>query len=203
MFILLPNSSIFENLCKAATRINPSSVSQLKFSKISVASSFLATNEHARKGIEQTYIPLVCRCVKVINFQLYHYLPALHLYPILHLPFYRFFAILLKWSGCFCLISFVAIIIYSVFSLTRPASIQIYYNKRKRLHKKRVQLPQDWFGTQTWPPFHCFWTQIWPSWRHVKTHNRVGVGGRLRGFGEVPVVLSCSYSYEGKLCVTQ
>ena len=26
--------------------------------------------------------------------------------------------------------------------------------------KKRVQLPQDWFGTQTWPPFHCFGTQI-------------------------------------------
>ena len=26
--------------------------------------------------------------------------------------------------------------------------MQIYWNKRKRLHKKRVQLPQDWFGTQ-------------------------------------------------------
>ena len=34
-----------------------------------------------------------------------------------------------------------------VFSLTWPASMQIYWNKRKRLHKKRVQLPQDWFGT--------------------------------------------------------
>ena len=21
-----------------------------------------------------------------------------------------------------------------------------------------VQLPQDWFGTATWPPFHCFGT---------------------------------------------
>ena len=51
---------------------------------------------------------------------------------------------------------------YSVFSLTLPASMQIYWNKRKRLHKKRVQLPQAWFGTQTWPPFHCFGTQIWP-----------------------------------------
>ena len=51
---------------------------------------------------------------------------------------------------------------YSVFSLTWPASMQIYWNKRKRLHKKRVQIPQDWFGTQTWPPFHCFATQIWP-----------------------------------------
>ena len=29
--------------------------------------------------------------------------------------------------------------------------------KRKFLHKKKVQLPQDWFGTPTWPP-----------WRHVK-----------------------------------
>ena len=36
--------------------------------------------------------------------------------------------------------------------------MQIYWNKRKHLHKKRVQLPQDWFGTQSWPP-----------WRHVKT----------------------------------
>ena len=35
---------------------------------------------------------------------------------------------------------------YSVFSLTWPASMQIYSNKRKRLHKKRVQRPQDWFG---------------------------------------------------------
>ena len=56
-----------------------------------------------------------------------------------------------------------------VFSLTWPASMQIYWNKRKRLHMKRVLLPQDWFGTPTWPPFHCFGTPIWPPWRHVKT----------------------------------
>ena len=49
-----------------------------------------------------------------------------------------------------------------VFSLTWPAYMQIYWNKRKRLHKKRVQLPQDWFGTPTWPPFHCFGAPIWP-----------------------------------------
>ena len=36
--------------------------------------------------------------------------------------------------------------------------MQIYWNKRKRLHKKRDQLPQNWFGTPTWPP-----------WRHVQT----------------------------------
>ena len=56
-----------------------------------------------------------------------------------------------------------------VFSLTWPVSMQIYRNKRKRLHKKRVQLPQNWFGTPTWPPFLCFGTSIWPPWRHVKT----------------------------------
>ena len=33
--------------------------------------------------------------------------------------------------------------------------MQIYWHKRKCLHKKRIQLPQDWFGTLTWPPFHC------------------------------------------------
>ena len=26
--------------------------------------------------------------------------------------------------------------------------MQLYWNKRKRLHEKRVNLPQDWFGTQ-------------------------------------------------------
>ena len=32
--------------------------------------------------------------------------------------------------------------------------MQIYWNKRKRLRTKRVQIPHDWFGTPTWPPFH-------------------------------------------------
>ena len=60
-------------------------------------------------------------------------------------------------------------LIYRVFSLTWLASMQIYWNKRKRLHKKKVQLPEDCFGTPTWPPFHCFGTPIWPPWLHVKT----------------------------------
>ena len=45
--------------------------------------------------------------------------------------------------------------------------MQIYWNKRKRLHNKRVQLPQDWFGTPTWPSFHCLEHQY--GHRHVKT----------------------------------
>ena len=40
-------------------------------------------------------------------------------------------------------------------------------DKRKRLHTKRVQLPQDSFLTSTWPPFHWLGTPIWPPWRHV------------------------------------
>ena len=51
--------------------------------------------------------------------------------------------------------------------------MQIYWNRRNRLHKKRVQLPQDWLGTLTWPPFHWFGISIWPPWRHVKTLYKV------------------------------
>ena len=45
--------------------------------------------------------------------------------------------------------------LYRVFSLTWSASMQIYWNKRRRLHKKKFKLPRDLFGTPTWPPFHC------------------------------------------------
>ena len=58
---------------------------------------------------------------------------------------------------------------YRAFSLTWPASVQICWNKRKCFHKKRVQLPQDWFGTPTWPSFYCFGMLIWQPWHHVKT----------------------------------
>ena len=47
------------------------------------------------------------------------------------------------------------------YALTCPVAMQINWNKRKCLHKKRVQLPQDWFGTPTWPPFHYFGTPMW------------------------------------------
>ena len=47
---------------------------------------------------------------------------------------------------------------FRVFSLTWPKSMQIYLDKKNRLQKKRVQFPQDWFGTPIWPP-----------WCHVKT----------------------------------
>ena len=39
-----------------------------------------------------------------------------------------------------------------------PASMQICENKRNSLYKKRVQPPQDLFGTPIWPPFNSlFW----------------------------------------------
>ena len=70
--------------------------------------------------------------------------------PIMHLVCVSI-AFSFSWKSC-----------NSVFSLTWPASMQIYWNKRKLFYKKRVQLPQDWFGTPTWPVFHCLGTQIWP-----------------------------------------
>ena len=69
-------------------------------------------------------------------------------------------------SLCFC---FAAWCRSRALSLTLPASMLIYWNKRKHLQEKRVQLPQDLLGTPTWLQFHCFRTPIWPPWRHVKT----------------------------------
>ena len=53
---------------------------------------------------------------------------------------------------------------YRAYSLTFPGAMQIYWNKRKCLHKKRVELTQDWLGTPTWPRFHCFEAPIWPPY---------------------------------------
>ena len=67
---------------------------------------------------------------------------------------------------------------------TVAASMQIYFNKRTFSDKKNVQSPKDWLGTPTWPPFYCFRTPIWRTWRHVKIlqwfarmHNTVVVIG--------------------------
>ena len=59
----------------------------------------------------------------------------------------------------------------TTFPLHRAFSLTCKFmgTKKKRLHKKTIKPPQDWFGTLTWLPFHCFGTSIWPPWRHVKT----------------------------------
>ena len=49
-------------------------------------------------------------------------------------------------------VSYTVVEIYRAFSLKWHAAMRINCNKRKRLHSKRVQLPQDWFGTPRWPP---------------------------------------------------
>ena len=98
-------------------------------------------------------------CSEPVKFRV----PSKWLYKIMYMPFHCFSDEILPPSIC--------LHHYRVFSLTWPASMQIYWNKRKRLHKKRVQLPEDWFGTPTWPPFHCFGTPILPPWCHVKTLN--------------------------------
>ena len=64
--------------------------------------------------------------------------------------------------------------------VSKNTFIECFYSHDKQLCKcigtkerfyigKKVQLQQDWFGAQTWPPFYCFETPIWPPWRHVKT----------------------------------
>ena len=68
---------------------------------------------------------------------------------------------------------------YRVLSLTWPASMQIYCNKRKRLHKKRFQLPEELFRKPIWPP-----------WRHVKTLYCYRSCTRL--YGEGKGLPSCS-----------
>ena len=34
---------------------------------------------------------------------------------------------------------------------------------------KEFNSQKDFLATPTWPPFRCFGTPIWPSWRHAKT----------------------------------
>ena len=68
---------------------------------------------------------------------------------------------------------------YRVFPVTWPASMQICWNKRKPLQKKRFQIPEDWFGTPIWPP-----------WRHVKTLYCYRSCTRL--YGEGKGLPSCS-----------
>ena len=44
----------------------------------------------------------------------------------------------------------------SVFAHVASIYANLLEQKRKRLHKKGLQLPQDWFRTPTWP-FKLFW----------------------------------------------
>lgn len=60
----------------------------------------------------------------------------------------------------------------SMFTHAVMTAKQIWANKKTFLHKKKNQLPQDWLSAPTRPPFHCFGTPTWLSWRHVKMLSR-------------------------------
>ena len=62
-----------------------------------------------------------------------------------------------------------------VCSLMWPEAIFALWNKRRNLHKNRVQSPKEYFTPPRWPPFLCcllqhgrrdvMWTHsIWPTW---------------------------------------
>ena len=53
------------------------------------------------------------------------------------------------------------------FSRTWPASLQIYWNKRKRLLTKRIQF-QPHIHVHGCHFKYCFGTPVWPTWRHMK-----------------------------------
>ena len=90
--------------------------------------------------------------------------------------------------------------------------MKIYYNKRKRLDKKRD--PPDWFGAPTWPPFYCFGKPIWRTWSHVKRvsescHNLqcdlpwvpevlLAYGGNFRCWPKADTSLAVGHSHEGR-----
>ena len=48
-----------------------------------------------------------------------------------------------------CKLSLSLALLYRAFSLTWPASMLIYWNKRKHLHEKGVKVPEDFLGTPT------------------------------------------------------
>ena len=52
---------------------------------------------------------------------------------------------------------------------SRDQHLWKFIKTKESFYIKRDQLPQDWFGTPTWPLFYCFGTPIWRPWRHVKT----------------------------------
>ena len=70
---------------------------------------------------------------------------------------------------------------YRAFSLTWPASMQMYRNNRKYLHKKKVYLSQD----TNMDVVSLFWNPIWPPRRHVNLlHSTLFVSAETRNKGK-------------------
>lgn len=51
---------------------------------------------------------------------------------------------------CVCVRRIDTFLVNRAFSFTWQTAMQIFYDKRRRLHKKRVKLPRDWLRTPTW-----------------------------------------------------
>ena len=79
---------------------------------------------------------------------------------------------------CFCFLKKVR---YRALSLTWPASMQMYRNNRKYLHKKKVYLSQD----TNMDVVSLFWNPIWPPRRHVNLlHSTLFVSAETRNKGK-------------------
>ena len=50
---------------------------------------------------------------------------------------------------CVCVRRIDTFLVNRAFSFTWQTAMQIFYDKRRRLHKKRVKLPRDWLRTPT------------------------------------------------------
>ena len=68
-----------------------------------------------------------------------------------------------------CKYSRLSVSSYRTFSITWPAFLIIYWNKRRCFHKKSSTPRGFPCYTPTWPRFHCFGTPMWPPRRQVKT----------------------------------
>ena len=69
---------------------------------------------------------------------------------------------------------------YRAFSLAWPVAMQMFWGKREFLHKKKVHLPRDWFGTPTWSPFQCFrtpkwWTESYVWWKRSILDDQIAL----------------------------
>ena len=51
---------------------------------------------------------------------------------------------------CVCVRRIDTFLVNRAFSFTWQTAMQIFYDKRRRLQKKRVKLPRDWLRTPTW-----------------------------------------------------
>ena len=65
---------------------------------------------------------------------------------------------------------FIFFFLFSCFHSRGQPLCKFIGTKESVYIRKRVQLPQDWFGTQTWLPFHCFGTHYMAAMTSCQGH---------------------------------